>query len=148
MFIQATKVETFNEELNASRHKVTELEKVILEVVSHGSIDTPHDSRNDLVNALRLSIDLWEKYSHRGKAELAEESGIWRTYLDGSTIKTRTLDKYLSIKSLPKKPRWRSVVRTANFIKAHCTLTPKEDEQLTQLTHKIEYEFLEMDAES
>ena len=147
LFIQATRAETFSEELYTSRHKITELEKVILEVVSHGSIDAPQDSRSDLVNALRLSIDLWEKYSHKGKAELAEESGIWRTYLDGSTVKTRTLDKYLSIKSLPKKPRWRSVVRTANFIKAHCTLSAEEDEQLTQLTNKIEYEFLEIDAE-
>ena len=148
LFIQAKKVEPISEALRTSDNKITDLEKAILEVVSHDSIAQPKNSRSDLVHTLRLSIDLWEKYSHKGKVELAEESGIWRTYLDGSTVKTRTLDKYLSIKSLPKKPRWRSVVRTANFIKGYCTLTPEEDEQLTQATQKIEHEFLEIDAEN
>jgi hypothetical protein len=36
-------------------------------------------------------------------------------YLDGATSKTRTLDRYLSERSLPEKARWQLVVCTAKY---------------------------------
>ncbi|NRA24948.1 MAG: response regulator, partial [Oleispira sp.] len=156
-------LQTFSHELISNRNKITALEKVIHEIAKNGSIisvnsettlkpldraSSGQDPRSFLVSALRLTIDLWEKYTNKSKIELAEESNIWRIYLDGSTAKTRTLDKYLSIKSLPKNPRWRPVIRTANYIKLNCPLSSKEDEQLTELIQQIEYEYLEIGPNS
>ena len=156
-------LQTFSHELISNRNKITALEKVIHEIANNGSIisvdsettlnpldraSSGQDPRSFLVSALRLTIDLWEKYTNKSKIELAEESNIWRIYLDGSTAKTRTLDKYLSIKSLPKNPRWRPVIRTANYIKLNCPLSSKEDEQLTELIQQIEYEYLEIGPNS
>ena len=86
------------------------------------------DSKEMIVKTLRVSLLSWERYTHKTKAELAEESHCWRVYLDGTTAKTRTLDKYLSIKTLPTKPRWRAVIKTANYVLDHCEMSV-EDQQ-------------------
>ncbi|NRA25206.1 MAG: hypothetical protein HRU08_12200 [Oleispira sp.] len=92
-----------------------------------------------------MSVSLWKKYTNKSKVDLAEESGLWRIYLDGSTVKKQTLDKYLSMKSLLKKPCWRSVVRTTNYIKSHCELSAEELQQLDRLTKDLESCYLESD---
>ncbi len=97
--------------------------------------------RQLLVQLLRLSLNLWERYTGKGKTELAEESKCWRVYLDGGTVKTRTLDKYLSPKSLPENPRWRSVIRTANFVMAKCTMESADQKQLSAIIKDIEDRF-------
>ena len=99
-------------------------------------------ARNNLVDATRLSLRLWESYTGKGKADLAEKSNIWRVYIDGGTVKTRTLDKYLSEKTMPKKPRWRSVVKTLHFILSECQITEAEENQLNDLIKTIEKEQL------
>ncbi|MCG8614177.1 MAG: response regulator [Pseudomonadales bacterium] len=80
------------------------------------------ERREALVELLRISLNYWERYTTKSKTALAEESKCWRVYVDGGTVKTRTFDKYLSPKTLPAHPRWRSVVRTANFVLAQCEL--------------------------
>lgn len=97
--------------------------------------------REQLVMLLRLSLHLWERHSSRDKMALAEGSGCWRVYLDGSTPKTRTLDKYLSPRTLPKNPRWRLVVRTAHYVTVNCPLSPTEQAQLDNLIFKVESAF-------
>ena len=103
---------------------------------------TELESREYLIEATRLSLRLWEKHTGKSKAELAEDSKIWRVYIDGGTIKTRTLDKYLSEKTLPKRPRWRSVIKTMDFIIHQCPLEAAEIERLEELTHIIEQDQL------
>ena len=100
------------------------------------------ESREYLIEATRLSLRLWEKHTGKSKAELAEDSKIWRVYIDGGTIKTRTLDKYLSEKTLPKRPRWRSVIKTMDFIIHQCPLEASEIERLEELTNIIEQDQL------
>lgn len=46
------------------------------------------------------------------------------TNLDGWE-RTQTMDRYLDIRTLPQKPRWRQVVRTAEFVLAACD-TPSD----------------------
>ncbi|RMG30014.1 MAG: response regulator [Gammaproteobacteria bacterium] len=83
--------------------------------------------RRLLVEVMQLSLECWEKTTGTGKVELAEQSGLWRVYLDKSTFVTRTLDKYLRLATLPRRPRWRTVLKTAEFVLARC-----EDEALRE----------------
>ena len=69
-----------------------------------------------LVKLLQTTLGFWERYSGKTKVQLAEESQCWRVYIDGTTVKTRTFDKYLKLHSLPSNPRWRLVIRTAYFV--------------------------------
>jgi len=78
--------------------------------------DSNHAFLQQLVDIMQLSLHIWEECTSKTKLQLAEESQLWRVSLDGSTAKTRTFDKYLSIQSIPKKPRWKNVINTANFI--------------------------------
>ena len=90
------------------------------------------DMRDVAVQLIRNSVDFWQKYSGKSKVELAEGSRMWRVYMDGSTAKTRTLDKYLSLQSLPKNPRWDSVMRTAHFVQEQCRLDEADSRVLNE----------------
>jgi CheY-like chemotaxis protein len=152
-------------ELNESRKKIDEIEGVLRQVISEPftaetsskdsetnqqallssssteiSASLPNLSvhKENLVSLLRTSLNLWERDTNTGKVELAERSRYWRVYVDGTTVKTRTFDKYLNIKSVPDRPRWRAVVRTANYVLARCDLTVEECQELKNLIHAIE----------
>lgn len=72
---------------------------------------------------------------------MAEESRCWRVYVDGSTVKTRTFDKYLRLKDLPSKPRWRLVTRTAYFVLENAPLPGAETAALSRQISEIEKAF-------
>jgi two-component system sensor histidine kinase ChiS len=76
--------------------------------------------RQTIVEMMNNALSCWSESAGKGKIELAEESGIWRAYLDNGTYKTRTLDKYLDIDKLPKKPRINDVLQTVEFVSRHC----------------------------
>jgi hypothetical protein len=97
--------------------------------------------RELLVKVLRESLILWESHTHQSKADLAEASRCWRVYLDGTTAKTRTLDRYLSERSLPEKPRWQLVVRTAKYVLDHCPLSADESVKLGQMIDALDQAF-------
>ncbi|QCU89333.1 ABC transporter substrate-binding protein [Thiomicrorhabdus sediminis] len=93
--------------------KALTMEKAVF--VSDNSI-TNEEFLQRLVNTMQLCLQIWEESTSKSKVQFAEDSGLWRVSLDGSTAKTRTLDKYLSTSSIPQKPRWKQVINTANFI--------------------------------
>ena len=85
------------------------------------SASAPSDGERDsyrraVLEVMTLSLSLWAELSGKGRIELAERSGIWRVTLDKSSLQTRTMDKYLLMETVPAKPRWRDVVRTAEFV--------------------------------
>lgn len=94
-----------------------------------------------LVDLMLSSLAGWEEGTRSTRIELAEKSGIWRVSIDDGRIRTRSLDRYLSVKTLPKNPRWREVLRTAHFVLASCPLsTERKDEiseKLARLTQQI-----------
>jgi|GEM_PF-288017 len=90
-----------------------------------------------IVKSLRTALIAWERYTHKTKADLAEESHCWRVYLDGATAKTRTLDKYLSVKTLPAKPRWRAVIKTGNYVLDHCEMSEEDRQVLEELVQQV-----------
>ena len=81
--------------------------------------DETEDPRLLLVKLLECTVSLWQAQTGTSRAELAEESRLWTVTLDGSARKTRTLDRYLNPDTLPKRPRWGVVVRTARFVFDH-----------------------------
>ncbi|AEX23038.1 response regulator [Vibrio sp. EJY3] len=76
--------------------------------------------REVLVEAMTHALEYWESVTGESKFTFAEQSGLWRVYLDRSTLQTRTLDKYMRIETLPKTPRWRTVLSSIEFILEHC----------------------------
>jgi two-component system sensor histidine kinase ChiS len=79
--------------------------------------------RQTMVDVMVLVLEAWERVTGKNKIQFAEESGIWNVYLDADSYKTRTLDKYLDIKKLPNNPRWKDVIKSAEFISLVCPET-------------------------
>jgi len=144
-------------ELGESRRRIEHIESAIGQLTPLTSQDetiqtdsetlaspdqAPLLANNELiVKTMRLSLSAWERYTHLSKVDLAEKSHCWNVYLDGTTAKTRTLDKYLSIKTLPSKPRWRSVINTAKFVLKQCQLPEEEQQQLESLAEQLDNAF-------
>lgn len=69
------------------------------------------------VDVMCCALECWEACTGKTKLDLAEESKIWHINIeDGCYRRTRTMDRYFSIRTLPKKPRLREVKRTAVFV--------------------------------
>jgi tetratricopeptide (TPR) repeat protein len=69
-----------------------------------------------LVKTMNNAVNIWEDHTGSNRVELADKSKIWTISIDDGTLRTRSLDKYLSFEKIPKNPRWRNVVRTCHFI--------------------------------
>ncbi|WP_438696041.1 ATP-binding protein [Vibrio marinisediminis] len=95
--------------------------------------------REVLVDAMTTALDYWESSSGHSKFTFAEQSGLWRVYLDRSTLQTRTLDKYLRIETLPKTPRWRTVLNSLEYILANCTEANKERSKIEELRDQLQH---------
>ena len=76
--------------------------------------------RQQLVEMMHLALQMWEEHTQTGKLELAEKSKIWSVGVDDGRLRARAMERYFSINTLPQKPRWRSVVRTCNYVLRHC----------------------------
>lgn len=135
-------IQNLTEELTNSRNKFDQIEQALKQIptISDQALLNPPDSdhhnqyrRELLIKLLREAVSTWERYTHKTKADLAEESRCWRVYLDGTTAKTRTMDRYLSIRTLPTKPRWQLVIRTAKYVLENCLLKPDDHESLSEL---------------
>lgn len=83
-----------------------------------------HDTerlRTLILEVMLLSLRYWIQTTGKTKVALAEESRIWTAALDKhGTWTTRTLDRYLILDRIPKKPRWRNVLRTAYYTLQNC----------------------------
>ena len=72
-----------------------------------------------LVQVMIQSLQYWQQSTFRSKIELAADSTIWTVNMDNSSPQTRTMDKYLHIDSIPKRPKIEDVVRTAHYVLFH-----------------------------
>ena len=140
-------IQSLTQELKNSRNKFDQIEQALKQIPTindqallnapdsdHHNNDSDNQYRRELlIKLLREAVSMWERYTHKTKADLAEESRCWRVYLDGTTAKTRTLDRYLSDRTLPTKPRWQLVIRTAKYVLENCLLKPEDTESLNEL---------------
>jgi two-component system sensor histidine kinase ChiS len=111
--------------------------KQIAEKASGEQTDKQVLIRHTLVSAMSCALDYWELSSGKSKFAFAEESGLWRVYLDRSTLQTRTLDKYLRMETLPKTPRWRTVLSSLDFILDACHSHDEKRKELEQLRFQL-----------
>lgn len=73
------------------------------------------------VTVMNSAVDCWVESTGTTKADMAEQSGLWRVYMErDGYLRTQTLDKYLSPETLPANPRWRNIFLTAEFVLANC----------------------------
>ncbi|WP_133468004.1 tetratricopeptide repeat protein [Paraglaciecola marina] len=72
--------------------------------------------RLKLVELMLLAIQVWEDETNTSKLELAQKSKLWSVAVDDGRLRARALERYVSVNALPKNPRWRSVLRTCNFV--------------------------------
>lgn len=95
--------------------------------------------REVLVEAMTSALNYWESVTGQTKFTFAEQSGLWRVYLDRSTLQTRTLDKYLRTETLPKTPRWRTVLSSLDYILEHCNEQGPERTHIEGLRDKLQH---------
>ncbi|MGK5095285.1 response regulator [Deltaproteobacteria bacterium TL4] len=92
------------------------------------------EMRETMVEIMTTSLEYWEVTTQKTKIQLAEESQIWRAYLDRDRFHTKTLDRYLHLQTLPKNPRWKNVLDTAYFVLTHCPPVPVYQDRLKAST--------------
>ena len=105
------------------------LKKVLIKLeATCNTKETGHDSRsfppesnetlawkNEMVELLNESLKLWKK-EYGDMTHLAQASGIWKLTQEKSGLRPRTLKRYLSLETLPMRPKWRQVIDTLNFV--------------------------------
>ncbi|UAA37557.1 tetratricopeptide repeat protein [Paraneptunicella aestuarii] len=91
--------------------------------------------RQLMVEIMSLALSIWEQSSGKTRIELAEESKAWKVNIDDGRLRVRTLERYLNIKTLPKKPRWRNIISTAGHVISHC---PGDHAQINTLKLKVQ----------
>ncbi|TMO03896.1 tetratricopeptide repeat protein [Pseudoalteromonas sp. S558] len=105
---------------------------------SEETTDTEQDTRQLIVEVMTLSLSIWEQTSSKTRIELAEESKMWKVNIDDGRLRVRTLERYLAIKTLPKKPRWRNIIKTAHYVINHCNEEHEDIHKLKQQIQKLE----------
>ncbi len=105
------------EELQFTRNQLESLNGSLEEATGQVfQCDAEQQFRERLVKLMNLALRHWEETTGTTKLELAEQSGIWKLHEDKGYLRVRTLDRYLSVPTLPKQPRWRDVTRTVRFV--------------------------------
>src|SRR5690606_20412202 len=109
------------EDLQNHRHLFQDLEKVDRIIKNLSSVlsepeDAEQQYREALVKLMQECHYYWQKVTGESIIELAEKSRIWSVSIDNGRLRTRSMNRYLSIDKLPSNPRWRQVARTAYFV--------------------------------
>ncbi len=109
------------EDLQKHRHLFNDLESVdrIIQSLSGALPSEAEDEqryREALVKLMQDCHFYWQKVTGESIIELAEKSRIWSVSIDNGRLRTRSMNRYLSIDKLPSNPRWRQVARTAYFV--------------------------------
>jgi tetratricopeptide (TPR) repeat protein len=112
-----------------------ELNKNIYSEILYSNAEKKY--RNTLVELMNECVDVWFSHTNSNRIELADASGYWKISIDDGRLRTRAMDRYLHIKQLPKKPRWRLVVKTAHYILSECNLHSAQRNKLS--THLDEF---------
>ncbi|MDH3976683.1 MAG: ATP-binding protein [Deltaproteobacteria bacterium] len=104
-----------------------------LDHVSHTLLGEEEKKDRSLlaVEVMNLALEYWVEATGKTKIDLALESKLWKVYtnLDGWE-RAQTLDRYLDIDTMPKNPRWKKVMATADFVLACCSASSPRREAL------------------
>jgi PAS domain-containing protein len=83
---------------------------------------------------LEQSLQIWTQCTGLDKASFAETSLLWKVYMDANGWhRTPTLDKYLELAKMPRLPKWRKVLDSADFVLATAQFRAWNDPQIQEL---------------
>lgn len=94
----------------------------LTDTLSDAEEDAEKRYRRTLVELMLATIEHWERSTGTNRIELAERSRIWRIGIDDGRLRARAMERYLTLSQLPRRPRWRDVLRTVYFVLGHCAL--------------------------
>jgi two-component system, sensor histidine kinase ChiS len=95
------------------------------------------DFRHCLVELMQASLEAWERHTRKTRIDLAEASGVWRITIDDGRLRVRAMDRYLGLDTLPERPRWREVLRTAYFVLAELDLAADQRRRLEAMIEEV-----------
>jgi two-component system sensor histidine kinase ChiS len=114
---QAKALETVQARISESAEAADESQEEAQSVSS----ETASAARQQVVDLMNRVLDLWGRHTATSKVELARRSGLWKIYMNpNGWERTQTLDRYLTLATLPRQPRRRVVIRTAEYVLKHC----------------------------
>lgn len=121
-------VKKLSSELSLNQDRLKTVEAAIAEQKEAKQVSgTSHHKRSLGVIVINLAVDYWVTATRMTKVELADKSKLWSVYYEKDGFaRTQTLDKYLAEETLPQRPRWKTIINTADFVLNHCG----EDSQL------------------
>lgn len=126
------------EEMEYTKNQINTLQNSLNDATARAfQQDSGQHLRELLVRLMTLALRHWEEVTGYTKLELAEQSGIWALHEDKGYLRVRTLDRYLSVPTLPKKPRWKDVTRTVRFVLSHSE-SSSVVEELTQTLREFQ----------
>ena len=95
-----------------------------------------------MVLLLQLTVDVWIRDGRELNA-LAVDSGCWTLTREQNHYRPKTLKNYLHLKTLPKRPKWQLVLRTAEYVLGECDTSPLSLE-LESKTKRFEKRILDI----
>lgn len=81
----------------------------------HNAFDALH-TRKIIVDCMNMCLDSWTKSTSSNRVEFADQSGAWKINIDDGRLRTRSLDRYLSLSTIPKQPRIKQVIKSCTFM--------------------------------
>jgi hypothetical protein len=107
------------------------------------ALDADSDEERDayrraLVELMLATVAAWERSTGKTRIDLAEQSRIWRITIDEGRLRVRALERYLSLAKLPRRPRWREVLRTVYYVLTECPLEPGQRDALKSQLERVQ----------
>ncbi len=119
------------------------LRELLQEAVQRQAMLPPkaEERHADLVKLQLEALRVWTQVLGKEKAALAQESGLWKVHYEPeqNRWRTRTFDRYLQHSSLPKHPRWKTVLGTAEFVREQAA--PEDTAFLQQLIQRVQTQY-------
>lgn len=108
-----------------------------------GSLSSDEDDlelqyREALVKLMQDCHHYWQKVTGESIIDLAEQSRVWSVSIDNGRLRTRSMNRYLSIDKLPDNPRWRQVARTAYFVLSKVSHDPEARQALESSVSRLQ----------
>jgi two-component system sensor histidine kinase ChiS len=100
------------------------------------------DWKYEMVVLLQLAVDVWIRDGRELNA-LAVDSGCWTLTREQNHYRPKTLKNFLHLKTLPKRPKWQLVLRTAEYVLGECDTSPLSLE-LESKTKRFEKQILDI----
>ena len=102
------------------------------------SVEQRDAYRRALVELMLATVAAWERSTGKTRIDLAGDSRIWRITIDEGRLRVRALERYLSLAKLPRRPRWREVLRTVYYVLTECPLDAAEREALKARLEQVQ----------